>query len=59
MPRNDFLFKSNGRVNLAQILNIDLNDKKVIFYMPTFRTTIYGEANGESDSYIFNNNNFI
>ncbi|MDU6876807.1 MAG: CDP-glycerol glycerophosphotransferase family protein [Clostridium botulinum] len=58
MPRNDFLFKSNGRVNLAQILNIDLNDKKVIFYMPTFRTTIYGEANGESDSYIFNNNNF-
>ncbi|MEW9093568.1 MAG: CDP-glycerol glycerophosphotransferase family protein [Clostridiaceae bacterium] len=58
MPRNDFLFKSNGKANLSQILNIDLNDKKAIFYIPTFRTTIYGEANGERDSYIFNNNNF-
>ena len=28
-----------------------LTDKKVIFYMPTFRKTVFGEQNGQEDQY--------
>ena len=37
MPRNDFLFLSDGRKNLSQLLNINLGNKKIIYYLPTFR----------------------
>lgn len=37
MPRNDLLFNSNGREKLSEIFNINLENKKVVFYMPTFR----------------------
>ena len=38
MPRNDFLFKADGRKILASILKQDFRGKKILFYMPTFRS---------------------
>jgi len=40
-PRNDFLFKSDGRKLLSNLLNIELHDKKILFFMPTFRSNFY------------------
>jgi len=45
------LFNTDGKKILSEILNINLTDKKVIFYMPTFRKTVYGEENGHEDLY--------
>lgn len=42
MPRNDLLLSSDGKKILSEILNINLTGKRVVFYMPTFRKTIYG-----------------
>ena len=39
VPRNDFLFKSNGKKLLSDILEENLQDRKIIFYMPTFRSS--------------------
>jgi len=50
-PRNDFLFKSKGKENLSRLYNIDFNNKNVIFYMPTFRETIYGEVDGNKNNF--------
>lgn len=36
-PRNDFLFKSNGRELLSRVLQRSLVDRKIVFFMPTFR----------------------
>lgn len=36
-PRNDFLFKSIGTSNLKKLLNVDIDEKKTILFMPTFR----------------------
>lgn len=47
MPRNDLLFLDNGRENIEKIFSINLCNKKVIFYAPTFRKSLYGEKNGE------------
>lgn len=47
-PRNDFLFNSDNKELISRIFKKDLCDIKIIFYMPTFRNTIYGEKNGES-----------
>ncbi len=59
MPRNDFLFKADGRKILASILKQDFRGKKILFYMPTFRRTIYGDANGSRDiNYLFGLENF-
>lgn len=49
MPRNDFLFRSDGRKTLTSILKQDFRGKKILFYMPTFRKTIFGDANGRRD----------
>ncbi|MBN2980620.1 CDP-glycerol glycerophosphotransferase family protein [Cohnella algarum] len=38
VPRNDYLFYSNGRQCLENVLNVSLNNQKILFYMPTFRT---------------------
>ncbi len=51
MPRNDFLFDADGREALSEVLNIDLNNKKVILYMPTFRKTVSGQENGQDDMF--------
>jgi len=37
VPRNDLLFKSNGRELLSQVLQRSVEDRKVVFFMPTFR----------------------
>ncbi|WP_080843997.1 CDP-glycerol glycerophosphotransferase family protein [Cytobacillus gottheilii] len=50
MPRNDLLFDFfESRRNLEGILDQSLEGKKVIFFLPTFRKTIYGEKNGRID----------
>lgn len=53
MPRNDFLFQSNGKEKLEKILKRKIKEK-IIFYMPTFRESLFGEINGSKLGYIFN-----
>ncbi|MEJ5230087.1 MAG: CDP-glycerol glycerophosphotransferase family protein [Pseudothermotoga sp.] len=36
-PRNDYLLTSNGRRNLEELFDIDLEGKKVVIFAPTFR----------------------
>lgn len=52
IPRNDLMIKADGKGQLSKLLNISLETKKVIFYMPTFRESIYGLKSG--DKYNFN-----
>jgi CDP-glycerol glycerophosphotransferase (TagB/SpsB family)/glycosyltransferase involved in cell wall biosynthesis len=54
-PRNDLLFSSEGRSNIEKLILKKLKNKKVIFYMPTFRSTPYNRQDGakEWDSNIF------
>lgn len=40
-PRNDYLFTSNGRKQLEQLIPIDVTNKKIVYYMPTFRFNKY------------------
>lgn len=51
MPRNDLLLNSNGKKLLSEVLDVDLIGKKIVFYMPTFRKTIYGQENGVADKF--------
>lgn len=37
MPRNDLLISKNSKRKLEDLLNLRLEQKKVIFYVPTFR----------------------
>lgn len=37
MPRNDFLISSNSRENIAKLIDREVSNKKIIFYVPTFR----------------------
>lgn len=47
-PRTDTLMLSNGRVNLEKLLNKNLENKKIIFNMPTFHIhENSGVVNGE------------
>lgn len=47
MPRNDFLFRTNGNRNLSRLLGQDMANKKVIFFMPTYRNSdILNESSG-------------
>lgn len=36
-PRNDYLFNSQGRVMLQKVLDLDLSDKKILLFTPTYR----------------------
>lgn len=51
MPRNDLLLTSNGRQNLSNVLDVDIENKKVILYMPTYRHSIYGDINGNAGEF--------
>lgn len=51
MPRNDFLFKSNGKRVLEKVIGEKLNNKKIIFYLPTFREGYKNRIEGEQLSY--------
>ncbi|MGE5623776.1 MAG: CDP-glycerol glycerophosphotransferase family protein [Methanocella sp.] len=37
-PRNDFLFKSDGRANLERVLQRPLQGERIVFYAPTYRS---------------------
>ncbi|MEF2243935.1 CDP-glycerol glycerophosphotransferase family protein [Paenibacillus sp. IITD108] len=37
MPRNDFLYRTNGREKLEKLLNVNFADQKIIYLMPTYR----------------------
>ena len=46
-PRNDFLLNSNSNENLKNIFpNIDFTNKKILFYLPTYRD-FYGVKLGD------------
>ncbi len=46
MPRNDLLIKSNGKENLKSLLDIKVEDSKIIFYLPTFRKGFFNLIEG-------------
>lgn len=56
-PRNDFLFLSDGKKKL-EFLFPESKNKTIIFYMPTFRETIYNQKEGGKSGYLFNWNDF-
>lgn len=47
MPRNDLLLSSDGAKNLNTITGKNTSSRKLIFYIPTFRTTKFGQKNGK------------
>tara|TARA_B110000003_G_scaffold84295_1_gene86307 strand:+ start:19117 stop:20283 length:1167 start_codon:yes stop_codon:yes gene_type:complete len=47
-PRNDFLFKSDGISNLIKIFGHDIKEKKIIFFLPTYRN-YYGQNLGNKN----------
>ena len=48
-PRNDLLLTSDGRKKLSELTDIDLTGKKILFFLPTFRTTFYGRYDGNKE----------
>ena len=54
-PRNDYLFKSQGRKILSHLINKDLSNKRIIFFAPTFRKS---KANRDDDGNKKNTNFF-
>lgn len=60
MPRNDFLFKSNGRENLFEITEKNITGKRIIYFMPTYRNSPWlNEKSGAKKwSNIFGMENF-
>ena len=54
MPRNDLLFLTDGKENLAEKMPAS-RGKKVVMYMPTFRVLMENEVilNGSDDGYLF------
>lgn len=54
MPRNDLLFLTDGKKNLAEKMT-DSCGKKIVMYMPTFRAIMDGgiTANGSDEGYLF------
>ena len=58
-PRNDYLFSSFGRNLLSNITNVNIKDKMVMFYFPTFRQGFSDLIDGELNIYnIFGFSNF-
>lgn len=53
MPRNDFLFCSDGKRIFEQVSGRSLSGRRLIAYMPTFRTTAFGQVNGGENSALF------
>ncbi|ACJ34929.1 CDP-glycerol glycerophosphotransferase family protein [Anoxybacillus flavithermus] len=42
-PRNDFLYLSDGKRILSQMMGLDLKGKRVLLYMPTYRFASRGD----------------
>ncbi len=53
MPRNDFLFCSDGKSIFEMVTGRSLQNRKLLAYMPTFRTTAFGQINGGENSALF------
>lgn len=45
-PRNDFLHLSDGKRILSQMINVDLEGKRILLYMPTYR---FAQRGGRRD----------
>lgn len=58
MPRNDFLFASDGRTLFESITGRSLQDRNLIAYMPTFRKTRFGQINGDAHHTLFGFDDF-
>lgn len=56
-PRNDFLFSTNGRSYLEQILNRNILNSKLALYLPTMRQGLKAEG-GQFENNIFNYSNY-
>lgn len=52
-PRNDLMFKYNGKELLKKIIDIDFENSKLIFYLPTMRKGLKNEGSQFNDN-IFN-----
>lgn len=57
-PRNDYLFNSDGRVNLNRIIGNKLNNRKVILFLPTFRLGYSKEQGSKNLNNIFGFDSF-
>jgi CDP-glycerol glycerophosphotransferase (TagB/SpsB family) len=55
MPRNDFLFKNKKRKLLEKTTNLNLKEKKIILYVPTFRDSYNKRDVGEKGNKNWNN----
>jgi CDP-ribitol ribitolphosphotransferase len=53
LPRNDYLFHSNGRALLGKIFGIPFECKKILLYMPTFR--VYKSRETEEGNRLWDN----
>lgn len=51
MPRNDLLQTADGKNHLSNLLGLDVKNKRVILYMPTYRETKHGLINGDAKGY--------
>lgn len=52
LPRNDFLYVSNGRQNISKLFGEE-EYKSVLLYAPTFRESLPFNVQGKRNSYIF------
>ena len=52
-PRNDYMYKTNGRNELAKVIGQDLGNSKLVFYLPTMRKGLKNEGEGFENN-IFN-----
>jgi len=70
MPRNDLLNNKNAKEYLARIVNCDIGDSTILFYVPTFRKRKYKDTEGDivlfSDKewkilnqFLVNNNSYL
>ncbi|GAF65685.1 putative glycosyltransferase [Bacillus sp. TS-2] len=48
-PRNDLMLEEDSRGKLERVSNMDLENKEIIFYLPTYRENVFGECNGTSE----------
>ena len=51
VPRNDLLLKNNSKAEFFELIGKKASNKKIIFYMPTFRETLYGQKNGIKEQF--------
>lgn len=58
MPRNDFLFRSDGNAVYEQVTGRSRSGRTLAAYLPTFRTTGFGQVNGCENGALFDFRDF-